>query len=349
MDFLKELWNYFLLSAPYLILGFSVSGILHVFVSIKQVKEKLGANSLSSVLLATILGIPLPLCSCAVIPMAISLKKSGASNAATSSFLIATPETGVDSLSLTYGLLGLPMMLLRFVSAFISGTAAGLLQMFFNPETKENSMPEESAKKGCCPGTKAPEKTESKFLGMIKYGFGELSDNLALWLSIGILGGAILSYFVPEDFFLNASGWGARLLVLAIGVPFYICASASTPIALSLMLKGMSPGTALILLMVGPATNFSNLAVLQKYIGIKGVALNVLGVSVVALIMSFVTDGLFSHFSWAIPFSQGMHEHGEESSLVAIICAIFLLLLLVKGIWNEEIRPRLNKEEKHCH
>ncbi|MFT6630438.1 MAG: uncharacterized membrane protein YraQ (UPF0718 family) [Bacteriovoracaceae bacterium] len=340
---MKVLWAYLLVSSPYLLFGLLFSGLIHKFVPMSKVKKWLGRDSFSSVLKASLVGVPLPLCSCSVIPTAVTLKKAGASNGATSAFLISTPESGVDSISITYALIDLPMTLIRPLAAFCSAFFAGALQFMFNDfEYKEEINQEAPAKSSCCSKKKeTPKETPVElFKGVFKYGYGKLINDISVWLTIGILLGALIEFVVPDNFFTSMGMIENRIMILLIGVPLYICASASTPIAVSLMLKGLSPGSALLLLLVGPATNISNIAVLQKYIGKKGVALNVFSIVFVALIFSFITDYMYAHF-FKLQLSEMLQHHDHGGAWWEVISAIILVILLSKGIYKEEIKPRL--------
>lgn len=351
------LWDYVILTAPYLILGMLASGLLHEFMDMEFMRRHLSGKGLKPIFKAAAFGVPLPLCSCSVIPAAVTLKKQGASNGATSSFLISTPESGIDSIVMTYGVMDLPMTILRPVAAFFTAMVAGLGQNFFNNEkaSKFSKVDKEAnsilESESCCDSTSTP-KAKRSFMASLKsilnFSFKDLSDDLSFWLIIGLMVGAAMNLLIPDDLFSQIPDWGERLIVLAFGVPFYICASASTPIAASMMMKGMSPGTALIFLLVGPATNFTNIAVLQKFIGKKGVVINVLAIALVALGMSFIVDYLYAAFSWPLIFKiEKMHEH--SASYFEHGMAIFLSLLLIKGLWVENIRPKFKKDEsKAC-
>lgn len=352
MTYFEVLWSYLLVSAPYLLLGLFVSGIINQFVPADKLKSWLGSNKFSSIFKASAVGVPLPLCSCSVIPTAVTLKKGGASNAATSAFLISTPESGVDSISITYALMDLPMTIIRPIAAFFSAFFAGTLQYFFN---KENVMPAEEEEKPsghCCHSknqTKEKVEATQRIKNVFQYGFGKLSDDISGWLTIGILLGAMIDFLVPENYFANLSMVEDRLMILAIGIPLYICASASTPIAASLMLKGLSPGSALLLLLVGPSTNISNIAVLQKYIGKKGVLLNIFSIVFVALLFSFVVDFLYANF-FTMKINEVLLNHSHEGAWWQTLSAIVLVILLIKGVYVEEVRPRFQKKtEASCH
>jgi len=344
LEYFQVLWNYMLVSAPYLLFGLLISGLIHQIIPISKVKKWLGEDKLSSVFRSAAVGVPLPLCSCSVIPTAVTLRKSGASNGATSAFLISTPESGVDSISITYALMDIPMTVIRPIAAFVSAFVAGILQFKFNDFQFVN---DENEKAPCCSKNKKAEPKASSVVeiskGVFKYGFGKLLDDISVWLSIGILLGALIDFIVPADFFSSMGMLENRVMILAIGIPLYICASASTPIAVSLMLKGLSPGSALLFLLVGPATNISNIAVLQKYIGKKGVILNIFSVVIVALAFSFLADWMYSSL-FVLKLSELLQDHNHShTTWWQTVCAVFLTVLLMKGIFNEEIKPRLSK------
>lgn len=340
----ESFWNYLALSAPYLLLGLVIAGLIQNLFSIELIQKYLGRKKITDVFYAALIGVPLPLCSCAVVPTAVGLKKKGASNAATSAFLISTPESGVDSILLTYALMDFPMTIFRPVAAFCSGSFAGLLQLLFNDKNEKTSEISQKAPKECCASSHKIEKTPLSKLVQVKrilsFAFGKLSDDIALWLFIGLLVGAMIDFLVPVNFFETLSPTTARALVLVVGIPLYICASASTPIAVAMVLKGLSPGVAFLFLLVGPAVNSSTFFVLQKYIGKRGVFLNIFAVIFVGLIFSYLIDFCYAHF-FTINFKGASHP--EELTLFSHICAGFLLLLIIKGIIKENIIPRYKR------
>ena len=335
------LWAYLLVSASYLLLGFLISGIVNQFLTVNRIKAWLGKSSVGSVFKASAVGVPLPLCSCSVIPAAVTLRKGGASNAATSSFLISTPESGIDSISLTYALIDLPMAILRPIAAFISASFAGILQINFN---KFEFLEKEEVVKPCCSKSSicSSKKPKSNRIQQVfSYGFVKLVDDLAGWLAIGILLGALIELVVPQDFFMNLGHLENRVMILVVGVPLYICASASTPIAASLMLKGLSPGAALLFLLVGPATNISNIAVLQKYIGKKGVFINIISIIFVGLAFSYIADYLYLNFvNLKVSSAISEHQH-NHSTWWQQISAVFLSILILKSLIKEFVISRI--------
>lgn len=354
MEYIKVLWTYLLVSAPYLMFGLIISGAIHELIPVEKVKKWLGEKSFGSIFKAAAVGVPLPLCSCSVIPTAVTLRKSGASNGATSAFLISTPESGIDSISITYALMDLPMTIIRPLAAFVSAFVAGILQFLFNDFEPEK---EEAPVKSCCSKKKGAAEQSAKKSALqtgsdiFKFGFGKLLNDIAVWLTIGILMGALIDFLVPDDFFTNMGMIQNRLMILAIGIPLYICASATTPIAASLILKGLSPGSALLLLLVGPATNISNIAVLQKYIGKKGVAINVFAIGAVALAFSFIVDWMYSSF-FTLKLSEHLHHHDHSGAWWQVVSAIFLVILLIKGIYIKKISPMIKAKKiknTSCH
>lgn len=347
MDFFKALWEYIVLSAPYLLFGFLASGILREYFNVEWIKKHLGKEGIGTIIKASAFGVPLPLCSCAVIPAAVTLKKQGASNAATSSFLISTPESGVDSIMMTYGVMDLPMTIIRPISAFITAFIAGIGQHLFN---NESIIVEEETKAPCCSKSKKIEKASLsiRLKNVWNFSTSELVEDIASWLSIGLLCGALINFAVPAELFAYGNGIIGKLIILGIGIPFYICASASTPIAASMVMKGMSPGTALIFLLVGPATNVANLAVLQKYIGRKGVIINIIAIAIVSFALSFIVDGLYSYYNWKVFFAiSEAHEHAAPLWHQAM--GVYLVFLLLKGLYNTKIKRLFSNDKKSCH
>lgn len=332
-NFIQGLWTFLVLSAPYLLLGFVLSGIVHVILPLSKIKQWLGSNRIRDIFYASALGVPLPLCSCGVIPAAVTLRKAGASNASVSSFLISTPESGIDSILVTYGLMDIPMTFFRPLSAFITATTAGLLNHCFNQDGSEPA----AVGKPCC-HTKKVEPQLQKEIGIkdfiskvFHFAFVELVDDIAVWMSVGILLGASTSVFIPDNFFLNLSPTTSRLAILLIGIPMYICASASTPIAASLVLKGMSPGVALILLLVGPATNVANIIVLQKHIGVKGTVINILSIGGCALGLSYLVDYYYQRFGAPHFKLDFLHDH---SGVIDYLSAVILILILLASFYR---------------
>ena len=342
-------WNalvhYFALSSPYLLVGFAVAGLIHQVLDAERFKTMLSSKKVGPVFWAALMGIPLPLCSCAVIPAAVTLKKSGASNGATSSFLIATPESGVDSIMMTHAMMNPIMAIIRPLAAFITAFSAGVFQLLLKTDA-DGYVPtkEEASEEPSCP--MIPRR--GFLAGAVYYAYGKLSNDLAFWLTIGMLLGAFIEVAFPEDFFSTLGPGLDRLGILIIGIPLYICATASTPIVASLVLKGMSPGSALLLLLVGPATNISNIVVLQKYLGKRAVVINVITIAALSLGFSYLVDFFYNFSGLEFTVNISEHHHGSHSPWVHL-CSLALAALLLKGIWIEKVMPLLKRKRPSCH
>jgi len=239
--------------SPYLLLGFLFAGLLRVVFPRRVITRYMGKRNFRSVLNASLLGVPMPLCSCGVLPTGIGFYKNGASRGSTISFLISTPQTGIDSMLATYSLLGLPLAIIRPVVALVTGVFGGALGNFADRK--------ESGKNG--KELKEEDNHERSLKEMFRYGFVELLQDISKWLIIGMLVAALLSVLIPGDFFTKSisNEYLAMLLMLAASVPLYICATGSIPIAAVLLMKGLSPGAALVLLKAGSATNVATRAV----------------------------------------------------------------------------------------
>lgn len=310
--------------SPYLLFGFLVAGILHAFVPRVLYVKYLSGENMHSVLLAALMGVPLPLCSCGVIPTAMSMRREGASRSATVSFLISTPQTGVDSIAATASLLGLPFALMRPIAAFVTALFGGALTALF-ADKQSNDVAINSSQSNC-----------RGFLqrcgAALKYGFYDMIQDVGKWLVIGLLIAGVITLVVPDDFFTFLSSYPLlnMLLVLVISAPMYLCATGSVPIAAALILKGLSPGAAFVLLMAGPATNMAAMLVIGKVLGKKSLALYLLSIIVGAFSFGLLIDlvlpaAWFSVDSGAIPVvccDSGL-------SIVEIISSVLFALLLV--------------------
>jgi uncharacterized membrane protein YraQ (UPF0718 family) len=332
--FLFNLWWMIAESAPWLLLGFLIAGIINELVPSKWVTNSLGEPGFPSIFKAAIIGAPLPLCSCGVIPTAIGIRRAGASRGATSSFLVATPETGVDSVSLTYALMGPVMAIARPISAIISAVVAGGLVEGLTPKITDDS-PEIQVQKSCCGGKKSQqtEQIKSRFkkitnatTSVLKFSFGKLLKDIAYWLAIGLIGAALIKTFVPDSFFVQwGSGLLAMIAMVIIGIPMYICATASTPLAAGLMLAGISPGAALVFMLTGPATNIATLGVIKNELGAKALFGYLTGVIVTALAMGLLLDFFIASYEFDIPLLSAHHH--DEINLLSTISAILLITM----------------------
>lgn len=303
-DVFLSSWSMLMQASIYILFGLLVGGMLKMFLSPAYVASHLGSGRFSSVFKAALLGIPLPLCSCGVLPAAASLKKQGANNGATTAFLISTPESGVDSISITWALLDPIMTMARPISAFISAFVAGSAENFLNPPDKgKQATPDLSCPiDSCCDGTDCPPEVHKhhhrlaeKLRIGVKYAATDLWADLAGWFFVGILLAGLISVLVPDAVIARYLGGGisSMLLMLAFGIPLYICATASTPIAAAFIMKGVSPGTALVFLLVGPATNVTSLSVLVGMLGKRASILYLVSIAVVSVLCGLAVDAIY--------------------------------------------------------
>ncbi len=264
IEYIKPLIDLLNEMSPYLLLGFLIAGILNEFVPKSIYSKQLAKGNFRSVAIAALFGVPLPLCSCGVIPTAMSLRREGASKGATTSFLISTPQTGVDSIIATASLLGIPFAIVRPIVAFVTAIIGGCLVNRFDKDssTIERNIKEIDGKK---------KNFLEKCIGALKYGFVDMLQDIGKWIVIGLIIAGMITVFLPDNFFTLYSDRPIinMLLVMAIAVPMYLCATGSIPIAAALMLKGLSPGATLVLLMAGPATNMAAILVINKVMGQK--------------------------------------------------------------------------------
>lgn len=253
--------------SPYLLLGFLIAGLLHVFLPTRYYHKYLSKPTFGSVINAAIFGIPLPLCSCGVIPTAMSLRKEGASKGAVTSFLISTPQTGVDSILATFGMMGLPFALVRPIAAMTTALFGGAAANLFDPD---KSIP--SAHVHCCCNE---EEKGNKLERVLRYAYVEMFGDIAKRLVIGLLLAGVITILVPDHFFEIFAGntLASMLLVLCIAIPMYICATGSIPIAVALMMNGLTPGSALVLLMAGPACNIASILVVKQVLGTRSLVI----------------------------------------------------------------------------
>ena len=314
--------------APYLLFGFLVAGILKVLLPEEKIVSHLGRGKILSSIKASLVGIPLPLCSCGVIPAAVALRKQGANKGSTLSFLISTPTTGVDSILATYSLLGSLFTIFRVVTSFITAVICGIITNFVIKE--ESSSFDESISCSCNECTE--EKVEAhgvyeKIKYVLYYSFVEFIDDIGKWVLIGIIIGGMISYVVPRELISGylGSDWKAMILMLLIGIPIYVCATGSIPIVAALMLKGMSPGAGLVFLLAGPATNTVTITVITKELGKRAVVLYLISISVASIISGMVLNAIWLQ-KWNI---QYIHTTNFMPNWINISCALILLGLIL--------------------
>jgi hypothetical protein len=304
-NILNEAWVLLRESSVYVLFGILVAGLMRVFLSPEAVGRHLRRGKVRSVLKAAVLGIPIPLCSCGVLPAAVSLKRQGASRGATAAFLISTPESGVDSIALTYALLDPVMTVARPAAAFATAAVAGVAENVLSGEEGKGAEAEPDLScpvDGCCDGMDClPQEHRlhhsffEKLRAGLGYAFFELWEDIALWFLVGLLLAGAITSLIPSEIMVEHLGGGltSMLIMLAVGIPLYICATASTPIAAALVLKGVSPGAALVFLLAGPATNVTSLTVLFGVLGKRATAVYLASIAVVSVSCGLILDQVY--------------------------------------------------------
>ncbi len=322
--FLHNLWLVLLELSPSLLLGLLIAGLIHVYVPPAAIHKRLSRPSLGSTVRASVLGVPLPLCSCGVIPTALGLRKAGASPGAATAFMISTPQTGVDSVLVSAAFLGWPFAIFKLIAAFVTGVIGGLLVNRFTPSPSAETEPGARASLG---GAGA----DRGLIGAVRYAIFDLLAAIDLWLIGGIIAAALITTLVPSDFFADQAwsrGLLGMLVVLAISLPLYVCTTASVPIAASLIAAGMPAGSALVFLMAGPATNVVTIGAVYRTLG--GAVLGFYLGTVVVMSLGFGL--LFDSLLQAAPVLSAEHHH--ETGLLGVASALLLLGLLALLAWR---------------
>lgn len=355
---LKSFWELSVEMAPYLLLGFATAALLRMFISEETVKRHLGARGSRQTLKAALIGVPLPLCSCGVIPVAASIRKQGGSAGAVTSFTASTPQTGVDSIFATAALLNWPFALIRVVVAFVSGVVAGTLVDRFanesaeqkNGKSSENHHHEDchhhhdesDSSSGCChqkvksgEGESNPSKKNTILEGL-KFGLIDLPADIAKALLLGLLIAALISEFLPPELIegIGSDGILAYIAVTAVAIPLYVCSTGSIPMAYALIASGFSPGSALIFLIAGPATNTATISALWKLIGRRAVIIYL----TVLIATGWICGWALDQTGMEMALSGHHHDSGFAKTF-GTISACLLFLILGNGIF-QQIRPR---------
>ena len=337
IKFIKETIQLFLEMSPYLLLGFFFTGLLHIFVSEKYIRKHFSSNGFSSIFKAAFFGVPLPVCSCGVIPIAESIRKDGASKSSTMAFLVSTPSSGVDSIFATYALLGPLYAIIRPIASFISGIIIGIV-VYFAGEKKDKHK------------DKSKIELESysqkrTFRDGIKYGFKVIPSDIAKWLMIGVVVGGLISTLVPEDFGTSYLGTPVLnyLIILLVSIPIYVCATGSIPIALSLLAKGVLPGAALAFLIAGPSTNTVTISFVLKKMGKKIVFLYIVTIMIVSVLFGVIFDLIITGYNINIgTIINHQHENLELFKLISGIVLIYVLINSKFNIWRFKMNNNMH-------
>lgn len=352
-DFAKETLYIIYESGIFIVFGFLIAGLLQVYLRTDRLVRFLGGKNLKAVINAALIGAPIPLCSCGVVPTAVGLRKKGASREAAISFLISTPETGVDSIAITWGLLGPVFAVVRPIVAVITAGVAGVAHIFLGEESRPNGDISGEKEEGAIgtaevcagrePGYAPPEQTATRsdrLRGAMHYAFVKLFDELAFWFLFGMVLTGFLTAVLPDNFLAETMGTGlfSMVVVILVGVPLYMCASSSTPVAVALLAKGLSPGAALVFLLTGPATNGATLSVVGKAFGGRFLRIYLFSIIGVALAAGLLLNTLYS---WN-PSDGAAGGEGSFEFLYRILKGIGFLLFLylsARSLHRTGLRP----------
>ena len=340
MELVYSLLNILNEMSPYILLGFLIAGIMHAFVSRRTFARHLSGKGWKSVVTSAAIGVPLPLCSCGVLPTAIAMRRNGASRAASTSFLISTPQTGVDSIAATWSLLGPAFAVIRPVAALVTAVFGGV--------AVGKTEKDDAAVVSCqtvVAEDELPQGFWAKCGAALRYGYIDLVGSIGSWLVIGLIIAALITVYVPADFFSFLGSWPivSMIAVLLIAIPMYVCATGSIPIAMSLMLKGLSPGTALVLLMAGPAANFASFTLISREMGRRAAWVYLASLVAGALAFGLAIDYLLpsSWFSF-VHTHAGCAHHGGGFQLFPSLCSGILVALLLYTFIKNHLPNRLN-------
>lgn len=359
VDILKEFFYFLMEASPYMLLGFFVAGLLKAFLPDDFVKKHIGSGKKSGILKASAFGIPIPLCSCGVVPAAAGIRKQGGGKGSVVSFLVSTPETGVDSIAITYAMLGPVMAVIRPLAAFFSALFTGFLVHFFGGDKYDIqeglSIKSNCSSCSCCGHSHSDNENNFsnsknhnhsflaqnkkifnnswyfKLKNAMKFAFIDLISDISLWFIIGVFFAAIISVFVTPEM-VQAVSDKNRFLVMAamlgVSIPLYVCASSSTPIAAAFLMTGVSPGSALIFLLAGPATNAASFSMISKIIGKRSAVIYLVGVMVSSVIAGIVTDWIFLNWPFSI-FTSSNETISEPRFYIKLISTIVLSFFLL--------------------
>jgi len=347
--YLVAFWTLCAEMAPYLLLGFLIAGLMHTVLTAAWVERHLGGSGFGQSVKASLIGIPLPLCSCGVIPLSAAIRRKGGSRGAVASFTAATPQTGVDSIFATYALMGGLFATIRVIAAFVSGVVAGVVIDRFGADRKSaprvanhdgGSTSAEPAKKSCCSGRAATTEVRPTLADAMRFAFVTLPGDIARSMFLGLAIAALISAIIPTNY-LSQLGLPAILTYAAVtlaAIPLYVCSTGSIPMGFALVAAGLSPGAAMVFLIAGPATSAATLTALGSIIGKRDTALYVLSLIAVAWLAGFTLDQTGAHL-----VTESVHEHHHGIALWKHIGGALLIALLLRPIV-----ARLLPEKKSC-
>lgn len=330
-----EVWYLTKEMAPYLLFGYFVAGIFYILIPKEKIFKHFSKNNISSVIKAALLGVPMPLCSCSVIPVTAHLRKSGAGKGPSVSFLTSTPTTGIDSIFATYSLLGILFAIIRPIAAFFSGILAGVLVNIFDKESEAGKLNLEFSCDYCDEITEHSHTIGFKLIRMFKYAFFDLIKDSGKWIIMGIIIGGCINYFIPSSVVEKYLGnpYLSYSVMLLIGIPMYVCATGSIPIAASLIMKGMSPGAGLVFLIAGPATNTATLTFVAGKLGKKTLIFYLISIIITSVIFGVIIDSIWKNVG---EDTNLMHQHQQimPEFLKSISASVLIILIVFAYFYN---------------
>lgn len=336
--FMNSIWILSLKMSPYLLIGFLFAAIIHIFLPISYVSQKLGGENLKTVIKATLLGIPLPLCSCSVLPVATTLRQRGAGKAPTLSFLITTPVTGIDSIFVTYSLMGAAFTLSRIFISIVIGIVAGslviLIDKYNHDELRDNSLSICNSNCSSCTTNIIQDSVSRiyKLKEAFLFAFKKLPEELSQPIILGLIIAGLISTLIPEGSLTKYLGSGIFSVIIAtiLGIPMYVCATGSIPVAVTMLLKGMSPGAAFAFLIAGPVTNPISITTINKILGKRYLLLYIITVFIVAIFSGLVVDQILKEiFVRSIPQEIAHHSfHKTDDNLSSFSLALSYIITI---------------------
>jgi len=329
LNVIREIWSVTAGMASWLLLGFLVAGWLSVFISPAWLERHLGGRGMAPVFKAALFGVPLPLCSCGVIPVAASLRQHGASKAATTAFLLSTPQTGVDSIFITYTLLGPLFAIFRPIIALLTGLLGGSLVQAVDPPARALDTAEG------LPDPIRPQGLWTKTRAALDYGLVTLPADIGRALLVGVILAGLLTALIPGDFLSGYLGTGALsiALMMVVGIPLYVCATASVPLAAGFIFLGATPGAALAFLIAGPATNAATLTTISRVLGRRTMLVYLLTVAVSAFGGGLLLDTVLPKIAATVPALAGDGHHHEGLSWFDHLCGLLLVVVMTGSWW----------------
>ncbi|MCR5361351.1 MAG: SO_0444 family Cu/Zn efflux transporter [Bacteroidales bacterium] len=346
--------------SPYLLLGFLLAGLMHAFVPGQMYSRYLARPTFRSVFNAALFGIPLPLCSCGVIPTAMSLRREGASKGSAVSFLIATPQTGVDSIIATYSLMGLPFAIVRPIAALFTALFGGQMVNWFDRDDNGIGHNHEHHGDECCHDDHCDcgcghnhDGHATTFWGKMRealeYAFVDMMADIGKWLVVGLIVAGLITVFVPDSFFhiFADNSLLSMLLVLCMAVPMYLCATGSIPIAVALMMKGLTPGAGLVMLMAGPASNIASILVINKVLGRRTLIVYLASIIIGAVGFGLAIDHLLPREWFTSALVADADCCHEETSWFTWLCTGVLAALLANALIFHRHSHHHHHEHQH--